>query len=376
MHRLGVVHLSTVHPRDDIRIFVKQVTTLYGALGQQVGLVVADGKGDARPAAGPWVLDLGKLPTARSARALAGNWRALRLLLRLRPAVVHFHDPELLLLGMVLRLLGYRVVYDVHEDVPRQTMGKDWIPYVLRWPVARAVAAMEWLAGRTFAAIVPATPVIGARFPSARTVLVQNFPIQAELVAPQAVAYGQRPLVFAYVGGIADIRGGAEMVAAMDLLSDRPGVRLELAGAIRPDAFATRLQRLPGWQRAVHHGQINRADVATLLGRARAGLVLFHPLPNHVDAQPNKMFEYMSAGLPVVASDFPLWRQIVAGAGCGLLVNPLDPSAIADALRWVVDHPIEAEAMGQRGRDAVQHTYNWERESAQLLSLYSRLLAP
>jgi len=82
----------------------------------------------------------------------------------------------------------------------------------------------------------------------------------------------------------------------------------------------------------------------------------------------------MSASLPVIASDFPLWRLIVDGAGCGLLVDPLDPAAIAKAMRWILEHPAEAEAMGQRGRKAVEQTYNWGAEAPKLLDLYNKLL--
>ena len=82
----------------------------------------------------------------------------------------------------------------------------------------------------------------------------------------------------------------------------------------------------------------------------------------------------MAASLPVIASDFPLWRQIVDGAGCGLLVDPLDPKAIAGAIQWLLDNPHEAEAMGRRGRQAVATEYNWDRETRKLVALYNRML--
>ncbi|MEO6624839.1 MAG: glycosyltransferase, partial [Burkholderiaceae bacterium] len=131
------MHLSTVHPRRDTRIYVKELASIRGLIGARVGLVVADGKGDEREESKPTVLDIGPLPASRLARALAGSWRALRMMRYLNPRLVHFHDPELLPLALVLTLLGYRVVYDVHEDVPRQVMAKYWIPAAFRWVVAR-----------------------------------------------------------------------------------------------------------------------------------------------------------------------------------------------------------------------------------------------
>ncbi|MCY4211547.1 MAG: glycosyltransferase, partial [Gammaproteobacteria bacterium] len=107
----------------------------------------------------------------------------------------------------------------------------------------------------------------------------------------------------------------------------------------------------------------------------RAGLVLYHPTPGILNAYPTKMFEYMSVGLPVIASDFPAWRHIVDRAECGLLVNPLEPSAIADAMLWLLNNPQEAERMGRRARKAAEEFYSWEREGDKLIRLYKKLLS-
>lgn len=372
---LCLVQLSTLHPRNDIRIFIKQAKTLAEALPHRVSYVVADGKGSESISSKLAVHDLGRLKWGRAGRALLGSYRALCAIRADRVHCVHFHDPELIPLSLLLKLFGYKVIYDVHEDVPRSTMSRRWIPVIVRIPVALAMIALEWLAGKVFDAIVAATPTIAARFPRNKTVLVQNFPIKAELVAINPVPYQHRPHAFAYVGGIADIRGAKEMVMALEYLQNIPGLRLEMAGEFSPDSFGNELRALPAWSLVNYHRLIGRPEVANLLGNARSGLVLLHPIPNYIDAQPTKMFEYMAAGLPVIASDFPLWRQIIEGSQCGLLVDPLNPQAIADAMRWILEHPVEAEAMGQRGRKAVEETYNWDHEGTKLIALYEKLLA-
>ena len=81
----------------------------------------------------------------------------------------------------------------------------------------------------------------------------------------------------------------------------------------------------------------------------------------------------MSAGVPVIGSNFPLWKQIIEGNQCGLCVDPLDPQAIAQAIDYLVSHPAEAEQMGRNGQKAVHEKYNWNIEEAKLLSFYKEL---
>ena len=365
--------LTTVHARRDTRIFIKQVQTLRERINDEVFLVVADGLGHETTARRLQIYDLGAPGKGRVARAVMGSIRAFRLLRNLRPRGVHFHDPELIPLGLVLKLLGFQVIYDVHEDVPRQIAGKKWIPAYLRIPVALATRIFEALAAKMFDAVVSATPAIGRRFPESKSVLVQNFPLATELISPNPTLYEARPSDFCYVGGVASHRGAREMVLALGSFKASTAVRLHVAGPFMPPALRESLSALKEWERVVYRGILSRAEVAELFGTVRAGIVAFHPAPNHINAQPTKLFEYMAAALPVIASDFPLWREIVDGARCGLLVDPTSAESMAEAMKWILAHPKEAEDMGRRGREAVAKRYNWDREAEKLVQLYRRL---
>lgn len=377
MDQVKIAHLTSVHPRTDTRIRVREAGALANSLGETVMLFVQDGNGDSIEAGGKVrIIDTGPAPGGRLARMTQGVWRMGRAVHGLRPRVVHFHDPELMILGLVLKCFGYRVVYDVHEDLPRQVLTKYWLPAVARRPVSWTMSAVEWLAARAFDAIVPAEPKIAARFPPHKAVLVQNFPIPDELAPVESIPYKERPPHFAYVGGISVIRGIHEMIIATSSTGGREGqdLRLRLAGAFQPADLLAKVQSSAGWQQVDFHGWADRKQVARILASVRAGLVILHPTPKYLDAYPTKMFEYMSVGLPVIVSDFPLWRRIVDEAGCGLLVDPLNPKAIADAMQWILDHPAEAETMGRRGREAVEKHYNWETEAEKLVTLYKKLL--
>lgn len=368
-----VAHVSTVHPRGDTRIYVKELRTLAAARIGAICLCVQDGRGDQVLEGGVSVIDLGFRPANRIGRAVVGSLRVMKAIRRLRPRVVHFHDPELIVVGLLLKLCGHRVVYDVHENVPQQVMQKTWLPRFARTPVAACVKVLESVAGAVFDGIVTATPPIAGRFPARKTVLVQNFPLPDELRPANPAPMRNREPLAVYVGGISEIRGIRGMVEALRRVPPRYGLKLALAGTFPSESFRAELVRAPGWSQVEETGWIDRAEVGRIMARARMGLLVLHPVPNYVDSQPIKLFEYMSAGLPVIASDFPLWREMAGD--CSLFVNPLDPGSIADAMTWILDHPEEAERMGQKGRELVEQRFNWTKEGEKLVQLYGRLIS-
>jgi glycosyltransferase involved in cell wall biosynthesis len=366
---IKVCMLTSVHGPFDSRIFHKEARSL-AREGYEVTLVAQHEKDEIVD--GIRIASIPR-PKNRMDRIARTVWKTYRKAIEINADIYHFHDPELIPVGVLLRVLGYRVLYDVHEDVPRQVLAKYWLPTLVRKPVCWGMSLLEWLAEKLLSGFVTATPSISARFAGEKTITVQNFPILSGVVGPTAMPYAQRLSHFAYVGDISRMRGGREMVEAIDqvLVED---ARLSIAGDFQPESFQGEVACLPGWASVNYHGKVSRDQVGHLLEEARAGLVLFLPLPNHMDAQPTKMFEYMSAGIPVIASDFPLWRRIIEGVECGLLVNPSEPKAIAEAMRWILDHPGEAEAMGRRGRQAVERTYNWGTEAKKLIAFYGKLL--
>lgn len=367
-----VAHLSSVHPADDVRIFVKECCSL-ALSGYDVTLIARTETDCVKN--GVKIIAVTQSGYGRLGRMLVSTYDVLRKAHQTRADLYHFHDPELMPVAALLRLTGAKIIYDVHEDTPRQILSKTWIPSPLRRPIAAALEVFEkMMISLAYTGVVAATPPIARRFPPDMTATVQNFPIPKELIAVgPATPMSQRQPHVVYAGGLTTVRGVCEMVSAMATV-ENVDARLILAGLFTEQNLERRARDLAGWNRVNHLGWLDRAEVANLLCQARAGLVVLHDIPNYIDSYPIKMFEYMSAGLPVIASDFPLWRSIIERARCGLLVDPKDPISIGNAINWILSHPEEAEAMGARGKVAVSETYNWAIEERKLLEIYKKQL--
>ena len=364
-----VAHVTTVHPRDDIRIFHKECMSLARA-GYDVVQVVGDGLGAAQ-VAGVRIIDIGARPAGRLVRMRRQTAAALAAIRREQPALVHLHDPELLPVAAKLAREGLMVIYDAHEDVPRQVLTKQWIPAWLRPVISRTFEIYENYQVRQVAAVAAATPHIMRRFArvTQRSVNVSNYPAVDEL-APLARP-SPRERAVCYVGGLMRTRGLQQMVRAVARVE---GLRFLVCGSFEDQEFEAQVRAEPGWRHVEYLGQVGRDVVRDVMSRSSAGLVTLLPLPSYIDSLPIKMFEYMSAELPVVASAFPSWREIVERHGCGLCVDPLDVDAIAAALRQIVDDPQLAASMGRAGRVAVHAKYNWPQAEHNLLALYRELL--
>ena len=364
----GICHLSTVHKWTSTRIFHKELRSLMKH-GYKVSFIVQNG--EAKLING---IEIIPLPRARGRinRVVYLGFKSLCLAVRQRADVYHFHDPELVLIGLVLKCFKKIVIYDAHEDLPRQILSKKYAEKVFPTKLSSIIEKLENFAAKRFDVVVAATPFIRDRFLTlACTSLdINNFPTVSGFVKSNT-AWLSKECAVCYVGGISSNRGIFEMVKAIE----RTSARLLLAGEFSSAKERGKLIQMPGLENVKVLGQLPWEEIPQVLSRSMAGLVVLHPCINYMKSLPVKMFEYMAAGIPVIASNFPLWKEIIEFNECGICVDPLNSDEISEAVKWIVCNAAEAKRMGENGRKAVKNRYCWETEERKLLDLYESLLS-
>lgn len=358
-----VLHVTTAHPVRDNRIFRKECAALVDA-GCAVSLLAVHDKDETLE--GIRVLSLPRR-NSRLARMLLGPVDALRRIGEARPNIIHGHDPELIPLLVLYRIArpDIRVIYDAHEDLPEQVMGKRYLHPRLRPVIASAARLLELAAAKVLDAVVAATPHIQSSFDDRNSYLVQNYPWLRDYPDPLPYPEGSGA-VLCYVGRISQTRG----LHAMKKLAARTDkhTRMVLAGIVDSGS-----EEVITGSHFTYLGEVPAQAVPAVIAESNVGLSLFEPLPNHLESQPTKIYEYMASARPFVASNFPHWVHLFEHHDCGILVDPTDPQAVEEAVDKLASDPALAAEMGRRGRRAVEQEFSFESQARELLRLYTSL---
>jgi len=367
--------ISSLHSWDDTRILFREALTLVRHYEVELHAIAPFHE---RVYLGVRVVGL--RPRGRWTRPV--HWITLGYrALRSRAQVVHFHDPELLLIAFLLRLMGKRVVYDVHEDVVQDILTKNWIPRYLRRVVARVYCLIQAAADRVLSGIIVATDPIARYFYHPQLVVVKNYPplefFQNGGNYRSAYSSGN-PIRLIYVGSISQNRGILKVLEACRHLPGELAYQLDVLGGFPQGlAFSQEVRaaakELDG--RVTFHGRKCFEEVVEAMGQAHIGLVCTQPSPNDVVGLPLKLFEYMAAGLGVVLSDFAPWYPFVAQYPPHEFVNPTHPEDIARGIVGLAKRlPSFKEHHWSKIRQAAALKYNWLSQETQLLRLYQYLL--
>jgi glycosyltransferase involved in cell wall biosynthesis len=366
-----ICHITTVHPPFDVRIFHKECKTLAKA-GYEVYLIAQHDKDENVD--GINIISLPKIKS-RLKRVLILPIKAFSKAMKLKADVYHFHDPELLLVGVLLKIFtGRKVIYDVHENVPKQILNKSWIPLKSNKFISLIYSIIEKFSLFFIDFVIIAEDSYIEK--------IRNYPLLIYInnVNNNKDKFWAKKWNIIYVGGITKIRGIFEVIEAIRFLNkeEHYNVLLKLIGPFYPIHLLNEVINFAREYEIMNnieiYGEIPHDKVFNFLSNSQIGIAILHPDPNYIDSIPTKLFEYMIAGLPVIASNFPLWKEIVEGNNCGICVNPLDPKEIANAIKYLINHPDEARAMGENGRRSVLEKYNWEKESEKLIRLYEEIL--
>lgn len=365
--KIKICHMTSAHPDGDIRIFHKECVSLAEA-GHEVHLVIPNSI--SRVEKEVHIHSFKLITKKRIQRFLNTTKRTYQIALDIDADVYHFHDPELLPYGLKLIRKGKKVIYDAHEDVPRQILGKHWIPSFFRSLISKSFEKYENYVAKRLSYIVVSTPSIRKRFEqiNSNCMDICNYPILEENSNPSK--WENKFNEICYIGGITEVRGVCELVESLEFV---PNVRLNLAGNYSPESFRDELIKKPSWKEVNELGFVGRNEIVEILNRSKIGMVTLYPLENYLDSLPIKMYEYMLAGIPVIASNFPYWQEIISENNCGICVDPKNPKEISNAINLILSDESNAKKMGESGRKSVLEKYNWSIEKKKLNNIYLSL---
>lgn len=369
MNRISICHITTAHPRYDIRIYHKYAKSLIES-GFDVSLCIADGLGKELNKDINFI-DIGKSGN-RFNRFFLSPLKMFNKVKRIKADIYHFHDPEFLIPALFLKISGKKVIYDVHEDVPRSLKGRDWLPQWILKIIAFFFELLENFIAKRLTGIITATPHIRDRFlkMNKNTIDINNYPIREEFNCEKSPFENRNDIC--YTGAITEIRGIETLMDALFLCHG--DIKLHLAGSFANPEFKKKILNHKAKDKLIYYGLVDRNELTKIYNQCFAGMVTFLPYENHIYAQPNKIFEYMSAGLPVIGSDFKLWKDIIEKYQAGTCVDPENDENIAQTInKYYLNRPL-ASSHGRNGAKIVKEKFNWEKEKQKLLSFYSGIL--
>jgi len=360
-----VCHLTSVHSIDDGRIFRKECTSL-AANGFDVTLIACGNESFEEIKNGVKRISLNVPVKNRLQRFFKRSKAVYKKALEVNADIYHFHDPELLPLGLKLKRKGKKVIYDSHEDLPRQISYKSWIPEILKKPVAFISEVIENYHAKKMDGIITVSDHIKKRFDKLHhnVVICHNYASLNEFEKTSNWDIKHKNHV-CYVGAISKIRGIYNIVEA----TQKANVKLEVAGLTQSQELLNKLNSY----NVIYHGFADREKLKAIFNNCFVGLITFLPAPNHNYANPNKFFEYMAAGLPVIASNFITWKTIIDENELGITVNPENIEEIADAIMYLNQNKEIAKKMGENGRKAFEEKFNWQIEEKKLIELYKHI---
>ncbi|MDU1414008.1 MAG: glycosyltransferase [Clostridium sp.] len=369
-----VCHISTAHMENDSRILYKECYSLKRA-GYNVSFIVTSNK--EKNINGVDIIPLSQC-TSRRERIIKKRKEAYQKALEIDADIYHFHDPELINIGRKLKKKGKKVIYDVHEDMPKQILTKTYLGSMwIRKIVSKIFNFYEKSNSKHFDAIITPQEKIKEAFESVsdNITIIKNYAIKdSSKDSFNQLGITEREidedkLILIYVGSITKIRGIREIINATVPFNGR--VELWLLGIWENEEIKHECERLEGYKFTKYLGVVSPDEVCKYIKKADIGLSVLYPTINYKEAIPTKVFEYMACGKPVILSDFEYWRFLFGNVGS--YVNPKDNDDIVKAIDLYLKDRDAMKNQGAINAKVFDEKFSWDLQEKKLLNLYSKL---
>jgi len=309
---------------------------------------------------------------SRRKRMTKGVKEAYKAALSTGAEIYHFHDPELIRVGILLKLRGKKVIYDVHENYHSVLISRRKSK-ILGFLLKVGYVFFEKIANSFFDGIVVVTPNVKNYFSERKTIILPNYPELSVFEKMNGKKSKSERVEFIYIGGISIQRGIKEMVEATAKAYKECNLKLVVIGKSIDEESKEYLELKEDY--FTYQKQLPHEEALKVAMLADVGMIVLHPTQNHLNSSPVKLFEYMALGLPVIASNFPKWHEYMDEANCAVYVDPMNVEDIAEKMIFLAKNRKLAQEMGERGKKLVFEKYNWKKVEKRLIDLYKKVVS-
>jgi glycosyltransferase involved in cell wall biosynthesis len=375
--RIKVCHFASVHTITDTRVLHLECTSLakfydviFIGIGEKSSIIN-----------GVNIIAVPK-PSSRLFRLLFTTWKVFFIALKQRAAIYHIHDAELIVFGVLLRILGKKVIYDVHENTYQDIMHKPWVPPLLKWLLGKGYLLLEWIAGKTMTTIlVAAKPEYKQRFLLGDCTIIQNFANEKMLLPFRVNKRNELPEnnLF-YMGTIYDYYYNLTPVFEALAMLKQQGIVINFhcigyKGNYIEKVYTTNLAFNEIKNQLHFYGFLEQSIGFELSKKCKVGLCLKNQPEEILVSHERKFFENLCIGLPVLTCESHIYKEPVTQHQIGITANLSNAASIASGLEQLFNPTTNLNAMSDRAIMLARQYFNWKSEEQKLLGLYRKLLA-
>jgi len=301
--------------------------------------------------------------------------RCIVLALKDRADVYHIHEVPLMLCGVVLKLLGKRVVVDFHEDFEAELFEKPYLGRFFMWLFYIIYQPFKWLIIPLFDHVIIAEDSYQHNFAHVcnKRSTVRNHPRVEKFRYVDSP--GGESFRLLYVGAISEDRGCRNIVEAVKEISLNNDIDIDLTliGRIPDEGFRQYIEneKLASGGTIIWNGPQPYSEIQNLMTDYSLGFSALHDNPNYRASLPTKILEYNSAGLMCIASDLPITAKYVVPDFTGLIIRPNNTADLTEAIINLFKNSRYPDR--EKIRNWVLTNYSWEREFSILQKVYSGL---